>query len=160
VYAYNLYPGPSAKKGVYSILLDLGEREGWTTNHCAAVGVVTPYDNQVVIMHEGASGGGKSEMTEHIHRMEDGRLRLGRNVVTGEERTLVLPEACHLRPMADDMACAHPRGLQDDTAASRRLHDCGCGEGVVCARGPHSQLWDGAESGAAVHYARRSRWSF
>jgi hypothetical protein len=108
IYAYNLYPGPSAKKGVYSMLLDLGEREGWTTNHCAAVGVVTPYDNQVVIMHEGASGGGKSEMTEHIHRMEDGRLRLGRNVVTGEERTLVLPEACHLRPMADDMACAHP----------------------------------------------------
>ncbi|HEY4381018.1 MAG TPA: DUF4914 family protein [Acidobacteriaceae bacterium] len=108
VYAYNLYPGPSAKKGVYSMLLDLGEREGWTTNHCAAVGVVTPYDNQIVIMHEGASGGGKSEMTEHIHRLEDGRLRLGRNVVTGEERTLVLPEACHLRPMADDMACAHP----------------------------------------------------
>lgn len=108
IYAYNLYPGPSAKKGVYSMLLDIGEREGWTTNHCAAVGVVTPYDNQLVIMHEGASGGGKSEMTEHIHRMEDGRLLLGKNVVTGEERTLVLPEACHLNPMADDMACAHP----------------------------------------------------
>jgi len=108
IYAYNLYPGPSAKKGVYSMLLDIGEREGWTTNHCAAVGVVTPYDNQLVIMHEGASGGGKSEMTEHIHRMEDGRLSLGTNVVTGEERTLVLPEACHLNPMADDMACAHP----------------------------------------------------
>lgn len=109
IYAYNLYPGPSAKKGVYSMLLDLGEREEWTTNHCAAVGVITPYDNRIVIMHEGASGGGKSEMTEHIHRMEDGRLLLGRNVVTGEERTLVLPEACRLRPMADDMACAHPR---------------------------------------------------
>ena len=108
IYAYNLYPGPSAKKGVYSMLLDIGEREGWTTNHCAAVGVVTPYDNEIVIMHEGASGGGKSEMTEHIHRMEDGRLLLGKNVVTGEERTLVLPEACHLKPMADDMACAHP----------------------------------------------------
>jgi len=72
------------------------------------VGVVTPYDNQVVIMHEGASGGGKSEMTEHIHRMDDGRLLLGKNVVTGEERTLSLPEACHLYPMADDMGCAHP----------------------------------------------------
>jgi hypothetical protein len=115
IYAYNLYPGPSAKKGVYSILLDVGEREGWTTNHCAAVGVVTPYDNQIVIMHEGASGGGKSEMTGHIHRMEDGRLRMGRNVVTGEERTLVLPEACHLRPMADDMACAHPSYNQGET---------------------------------------------
>ena len=108
VFAYNLYPGPSAKKGVYSMLLDRGEREGWITNHCAAVAVVTPYENQLVLMHEGASGGGKSEMTEHIHRMEDGRLLLGRNVVTKEERTLNLPEACHLRPIGDDMACAHP----------------------------------------------------
>ena len=108
VFAYNLYPGPSAKKGVYSMLLDIGEREGWTTNHCAAVAVVTPYENQLILMHEGASGGGKSEMTEHIHRMEDGRLLIGRNVVTQEERTLNLPEACHLRPIADDMACAHP----------------------------------------------------
>ncbi|HEY1986342.1 MAG TPA: DUF4914 family protein [Terracidiphilus sp.] len=108
VFAYNLYPGPSAKKGVYSMLLDIGEREGWTTNHCAAVAVVTPYENQLILMHEGASGGGKSEMTEHIHRMEDGRLLIGRNVITKEERTLNLPEACHLRPIADDMACAHP----------------------------------------------------
>ena len=108
IFAYNLYPGPSAKKGVYSMLLDKGEREGWTTNHCAAVAVVTPYENQLILMHEGASGGGKSEMTEHIHRMEDGRLLLGRNVITKEERTLNLPEACHLRPIADDMACAHP----------------------------------------------------
>jgi len=108
IFAYNLYPGPSAKKGVYSMLLDRGEREGWTTNHCAAVAVVTPYENQLVLMHEGASGGGKSEMTEHIHRMEDGRLLIGRNIITQEERTLNLPEACHLRPIADDMACAHP----------------------------------------------------
>ena len=108
IYSYNLYPGPSAKKGVYSLLLDIGERERWVTNHCAAVGVVTPYDNRLIIMHEGASGGGKSEMTEHIHRMDDGRLLLGKNLVTGEERTLVLPEACHLYPVADDMACAHP----------------------------------------------------
>jgi hypothetical protein len=70
--------------------------------------VVTPYENQLILMHEGASGGGKSEMTEHIHRMEDGRLLIGKNVVTHEERTLNLPEACHLRPIADDMACAHP----------------------------------------------------
>lgn len=109
VFAYNLYPGPSAKKGVYSLLLDIGEREGWTTNHCSAVSVITPYDNVMTIMHEGASGGGKSEMTEHIHRMEDGRLLLGKNVVTQEERTLVLPEACHLHPVADDMGCAHPQ---------------------------------------------------
>ena len=117
VFAYNLYPGPSAKKGVYSMLLDLGEREGWTTNHCAAVAVVTPYENQLILMHEGASGGGKSEMTEQIHRMEDGRLLIGENVITHEQRTLNLPEACHLRPIADDMACAHPKYQ----GASKRL---------------------------------------
>jgi Domain of unknown function (DUF4914) len=121
VFAYNLYPGPSAKKGVYSMLLDKGEREGWTTNHCAAVAVVTPYENRLVLMHEGASGGGKSEMTEHIHRMEDGRLLLGRNVVTREERTLNLPEACHLRPIADDMACAHPQYQKTNGGTSGRL---------------------------------------
>jgi len=121
VYAYNLYPGPSAKKGVYSMLLDKGEREGWTTNHCAAVAVVTPYENRLILMHEGASGGGKSEMTEHMHRMEDGRLLLGRNVVTLEERTLNLPEACHLRPIADDMACAHPQYQKTNGGTSGRL---------------------------------------
>jgi len=115
IFSYNLYPGPSAKKGVYSLLLDIGERELWTTNHCAAVGVVTPYDNRLILMHEGASGGGKSEMTEHIHRMEDGRLLLGRNLITGEERTLVLPESCHLYPVADDMACAHPAFNKGET---------------------------------------------
>ncbi|MES2200638.1 MAG: DUF4914 family protein [candidate division FCPU426 bacterium] len=108
LFCYNLYPGPSAKKGVYSILLHLGEQEGWVTNHCATVMVVTPYDNRSVIMHEGASGGGKSEMTGQIQRMEDGRLLLGRNLVTGEERTLSLPEACHIHPMMDDMGVAHP----------------------------------------------------
>jgi hypothetical protein len=121
VFAYNLYPGPSAKKGVYSMLLDKGEREGWITNHCAAVAVVTPYENRLILMHEGASGGGKSEMTEHIHRMEDGRLLLGRNVVTQEERTLNLPEACHLRPISDDMACAHPQYQKTNGGTSGRL---------------------------------------
>ena len=126
IFAYNLYPGPSAKKGVYSMLLDKGEREGWTTNHCAAVAVVTPYENQLILMHEGASGGGKSEMTEHIHRMEDGRLLIGKNVLTHEERTLNLPEACHLRPIADDMACAHPKyqggGMREDGEGTRPHH--------------------------------------
>ncbi|HQN02187.1 MAG TPA: DUF4914 family protein, partial [Candidatus Hydrogenedentes bacterium] len=64
IFAYNLYPGPSAKKGVYGSLLGLGEREGWVTAHCSVVQVITPYDNTLNIMHEGASGGGKSEMLE------------------------------------------------------------------------------------------------
>jgi hypothetical protein len=29
IFSYNLYPGPSAKKGIYSVLLNIGEQEGW-----------------------------------------------------------------------------------------------------------------------------------
>ncbi|MCA9416305.1 MAG: DUF4914 family protein [Candidatus Omnitrophica bacterium] len=107
LYSYNLYPGPSAKKGVYGMLLNLGEKEGWLTAHCSTVMVVTPYDNHVVIMHEGASGGGKSEMLEQIHREPDGRLLLGQNMVTGERRHLILPRGCDLHPVTDDMALCH-----------------------------------------------------
>lgn len=108
MFSYNLYPGPSAKKGVYGSLLNLGEREGWITAHCSTVQLVTPYDNFVSIMHEGASGGGKSEMLEQPHREPDGRLLLGRNVETQEERFLELGRTCELRPVTDDMALCHP----------------------------------------------------
>ncbi|BAJ62123.1 DUF4914 family protein [Anaerolinea thermophila] len=108
MFSYNLYPGPSAKKGVYGMLLSLGEKEGWTTAHCSTVRVITPYDNEITIMHEGASGGGKSEMLEQAHRAPDGRWLLGRNLVTGEERYLQIPRACELRPVTDDMALCHP----------------------------------------------------
>ena len=108
LFSYNLYPGPSAKKGVYGMLLNLGEQERWITMHCSTVQVITPYDNKIVISHEGASGGGKSEMLEHVHRLRDGSLLLGRNLVTGDERTLTLPRACDLRPVTDDMALCHP----------------------------------------------------
>lgn len=108
IFSYNLYPGPSAKKGVYGSLLALGEREGWVTAHCSTAQVVTPYDNIVTIMHEGASGGGKSEMLEHAHRENDGRLVLGRNTVTGETRYLAIPRGCEIRPVTDDMALCHP----------------------------------------------------
>ncbi len=69
---------------------------------------MTPYDNVVTIMHEGASGGGKSEMLEHAHREEDARLLLGVNTVTGERRHLEIPRSCELRPVTDDMALCHP----------------------------------------------------
>lgn len=108
IFAYNLYPGPSAKKGVYGSLLALGEREGWVTAHCSTVQVVTPYDNTLTIMHEGASGGGKSEMLEVAHREADGRLSLGTNTVTGERRFIEIPRGCELRPVTDDMALCHP----------------------------------------------------
>ncbi|MEM6393110.1 MAG: DUF4914 family protein [Planctomycetota bacterium] len=118
LFSYNLYPGPSAKKGVYGMLLTKGESGSvskggtkWTTAHCATVQVVTPYDNTVTIMHEGASGGGKSEMLEHIHREADGRLRLGTNTVTDETRHLAIPRGCQLNPVTDDMALCYP-GLE------------------------------------------------
>ena len=108
LFSYNLYPGPSAKKGIYGVLLSLGEREKWVTAHCSTVQVITPYENKVTIMHEGASGGGKSEMLEQVHRDRDGSLLLGRNIQSGERRTVVLPRNCELRPVTDDMALCHP----------------------------------------------------
>lgn len=114
LFSYNLYPGPSAKKGIYGVLLTIGESEQWVTVHCSTVQVVTPYDNKVTICHEGASGGGKSEMLEMIHRERDGRLLLGHNLVTDERHYLALPRACELRPVTDDMALCHPSLQKDD----------------------------------------------
>jgi hypothetical protein len=114
LFSFNLYPGPSAKKGVYGALLHLGEREGWVTAHCSTVQVVTPYDNIVTFMHEGASGGGKSEMLEVAHRESDGRVLIGENVVTGETRHLEIPRFCDLRPVTDDMALCHPSLQEGD----------------------------------------------
>jgi len=108
LFSYNLYPGPSAKKGIYGVLLNIGENEKWITMHCSTVQVITPYDNKIVISHEGASGGGKSEMLEHAHRQTDGSFLLGRNVLNGDERHLTLPRGCELRPVTDDMALCHP----------------------------------------------------
>ncbi len=122
LFSYNLYPGPSAKKGIYGVLINLGEQEGWVTAHCSTVVVVTPYDNDVTIMHEGASGGGKSEMLEHVHREQDGRLLIGRNGVTGESRHLALPRGCELRPVTDDMALCHT-SLQKSDARKLTLMD-------------------------------------
>lgn len=108
LFSYNLYPGPSAKKGIYSVLLNIGEFEGWLTAHASTVKVITPYDNVLTIMHEGASGGGKSEMLEQIHREPDGRIMLAKNTVTGEKYLLELNETCDLQPVTDDMALCHP----------------------------------------------------
>ncbi|SHF14956.1 DUF4914 family protein [Alkalibacter saccharofermentans] len=109
VFSYNLYPGPSAKKGIYGVLLNIGEKEGWVTVHASTVKVITPYDNEIVIMHEGASGAGKSEMIESVHKEMDGRIVLGQNTVTGEKFYMELSETCELRPVTDDMALCHPK---------------------------------------------------
>ena len=114
MFAYNLYPGPSAKKGVYGVLLNIGEKEGWVTAHGSTVRIVTPYDNILTIMHEGASGGGKSEMIEKIHREMDGNILLSQNLRTQEKTYLNLVEPCELKPVTDDMALCHP-AIQNDS---------------------------------------------
>lgn len=114
MFAYNLYPGPSAKKGVYGLLLTTGEKEGWVTAHGSTVRVITPYDNIITIMHEGASGGGKSEMIEKIHRELDGKILLCTHTRTQEKSYLGLKDPCELRPVTDDMALCHP-DIQNDS---------------------------------------------
>ncbi len=108
IFSYNLYPGPSAKKGLYGALLTKGEREGWITAHCSTVQVVSPYDNVTTFMHEGASGGGKSEMLQNLVREGNGEVLIGENTVTGEKRLISLPMFCSFNPVTDDMALCHP----------------------------------------------------
>lgn len=108
VFSYNLYPGPSAKKGIYSVLLDIGEREGWVTAHASAARIITPYENEMVMMHEGASGGGKSELLQDVMRAADGRVLLGVELKTGEERYISMSDTCTIDPVADDMAMCPP----------------------------------------------------
>ena len=122
VFSYNLYPGPSAKKGVFSILLDIGEQEGWVCCHASAAMLETPYENEVVFMHEGASGGGKSEMLEDFRREEDDRLLIGTHVVTGEKYYMTLNESCKIHPIADDMAVAYAK-IQDPESGKLMILD-------------------------------------
>ncbi len=104
IFSYNLYPGPSAKKGMYGVLLQKGEDEDWLTLHASTVQVVTPYENVTTFLHEGASGSGKSEMLEYPHREDDGRLLLGRNKINDKIFTVNINQTCSLRPVTDDMA--------------------------------------------------------
>lgn len=108
LFSYNLYPGPSAKKGLYGVLLSQGEKENWITAHCSTVQVVSPYDNITTFMHEGASGGGKSEMLQHVVREPNGQILIGENTVSGERRLISIPLLCSFNPVTDDMALCHP----------------------------------------------------
>ena len=114
MFAYNLYPGPSAKKGFYSVLLTKGEAEGWLTTHCSTVQVVSPYDNITTFMHEGASGGGKSEMIQNLVREPNGQILIGQNIITGEKRVISIPLFCSFFPATDDMALCHPSYQQNN----------------------------------------------
>lgn len=109
VFSYNLYPGPSAKKGIYSVLLDIGEQEGWVTAHASSARIITPYENEIVMMHEGASGGGKSELLQDVQRVADGRVLLGVNTQTGDRNYISMSDTCTIEPVTDDMAICDPR---------------------------------------------------
>jgi hypothetical protein len=104
IFSYNLYPGPSAKKGIYGVLLQKGEDEDWMTLHASTVQAVTPYENVTTFLHEGSSGSGKSEMLEYPHREDDGRLLLGKNKISDKIFTVNINQTCSLRPVTDDMA--------------------------------------------------------
>lgn len=120
IFSYNLYPGPSAKKGIYGVLLSIGEKEGWSTTHCSAVESISPYDNITRFMHEGASGGGKSEMLQHIVREPSGEVLIGVNSITGENRSIDIPRFCEINPVCDDMAMVHP-DLQTESKRMRLI---------------------------------------
>ncbi|MEJ5284496.1 MAG: DUF4914 family protein [Brevinematales bacterium] len=109
VFSYNLYPGPSAKKGVYSVLLDIGEKEGWLAVHASSVKVITPYDNELVIMHEGASGGGKSELNQQMRREKGNKIILATHIKTNDNIYLELNEPCDIMPITDDITLVHPK---------------------------------------------------
>ncbi|MCX7956790.1 MAG: DUF4914 family protein [Endomicrobia bacterium] len=108
IFSYNLYPGPSAKKGLYGALLYIGEKEKWITFHASSVKLLTPYGNTITIMHEGASGGGKSELNEEVERLEDGHILLAKNVLNDEKIVIYIDETCKIYPVTDDMTLAHP----------------------------------------------------
>jgi len=108
VFAYNLYPGPSAKKGIYGVLLNQGEKDGFTTLHASTVKVLVPHKSVVTILHEGASGSGKTEMSQHVGGDVSGRITFGQNVVTGENYRMKFHSICKIRPVTDDMAMCHP----------------------------------------------------
>lgn len=107
VYSFNLYPGPSAKKGIYGVLLSIGEEEKWVTAHASSVKVVTQYGSEIVIMHEGASGGGKSEMIEEIHREPNGKVLLAYDKNRDEKILVDIEDESDLFPVTDDMALCH-----------------------------------------------------
>ncbi len=108
IFAYNLYPGPSAKKGVYGVISSIGEKENSVTLHASSVKVRYNKNETINFMHEGASGAGKSEMLEYIESKRDGQFLLGKNTVTNEKLYMKSPNYIQLYPATDDMAFSHP----------------------------------------------------
>jgi len=47
-------------------------------------------------------------MLENAQRSGDGRLKIGRNLITGDRKYISLGQSCKLYPVTDDMALCHP----------------------------------------------------
>ena len=60
------------------------------------------------MMHEGASGGGKSELLQEVPRVADGRVLLGVNIETNEKTYISMSDTCTILPVTDDMAMCQP----------------------------------------------------
>ncbi len=114
IFSYNLYPGPSAKKGIYGALLSIGEKEGWLTLHASSTKLITPYDNSITILHEGASGGGKSEMNEYMEHTENSKMRIAENIIDGKVIETSLINECEIHPVTDDMSICHTSIQKND----------------------------------------------
>ena len=154
LFSYNLYPGPSAKKGVYGVLINIGEHEGWVTAHCSTVQVVTPYDNVVTFMHEGASGGARARCSSTRTARPTARCCSAATSQRDDVRTIVLPtRTCDLRPVTDDMAMCHPSLQSDD----RKLHLRDAEDAWFVRVNHITALRDGPEPRAPDRRPRRNR---
>ena len=101
-------PAPPPRRAFTAFCWTLASRRARVTAHASAAKIVTPYENEMVMMHEGASGGGKSELLQDVHRVPDGRVLLGTNLETGDRDYLHMSDTCTIYPVTDDMAICHP----------------------------------------------------
>jgi hypothetical protein len=117
LFSYNLYPGPSAKKGVYGVLLNIGEAQRLDHRALLDRPVTTPYDNDVVI-HARGRVGRRQERDARAHPPRgDGRLLLGENTLTASVACLTLPRGCEFSPVTDDMALCPPAHPESSNGA-------------------------------------------
>ena len=66
VWAYNLYPGPSATKGVFSLLLDIGEHEGWVCCPTSGKLRILDAENGWFLRMDGMNAYGNNPLYERI----------------------------------------------------------------------------------------------
>lgn len=105
IYADSLYPGPSCKKGIFGVFLELAEidfaagKEPWSIAH-AAIAVLEQgrSDKKMFFAHMGPSGSGKSENTTPSFK---GKLHLA-TAPDGRCITIQVPHDVKVQPAMDD----------------------------------------------------------